>query len=152
MDRGGCNGGGLRVTGGVRDKVRRWRGLLEDLARRAKRDGLALYLAARDPRVSWIVKAFAVLVAAYVLSPIDLIPDFIPVVGFLDELILLPLVVGVIVRAVDPEVMAELRTKAATLAERPRSRLGALLIVLLWTALAGLLVWALWPSATAGGA
>ena len=55
------------------------------MARRAKRDGIALYLAVRDPRVAWPVKAFAVLVAAYVLSPIDLIPDFIPVLGLLDD-------------------------------------------------------------------
>jgi uncharacterized membrane protein YkvA (DUF1232 family) len=124
-------------------------GRLEELARRAKRDGLALYLAARHPRVSWTVKAFAVLVAAYVLSPIDLIPDFIPVIGFLDELILLPLVVWVLVRAVDPEIMAELRAEAAVLAERPRSRLGAVLIVAIWGVVAGLLVWAFWPTAPA---
>jgi uncharacterized membrane protein YkvA (DUF1232 family) len=91
------------------------------------------------------VKAFAVLVAAYVLSPIDLIPDFIPVIGFLDELILLPLVVGLIVRSVDPAVMAELRAEAARLAERPRSRLGAALILVIWATLAGLAVWMLWP-------
>ncbi len=122
---------------------------LEDLARRAKRDGLALYLAARHPRVPWGVKAFAVLVAAYVLSPIDLIPDFIPVLGFLDELILLPLLVGVIVRFVDPEVMAELRAEAETMAARPRSTLGAFLILLVWAAVAGLLAWWLWPHAPA---
>jgi uncharacterized membrane protein YkvA (DUF1232 family) len=91
------------------------------------------------------VKAFAVLVAAYVLSPIDLIPDFIPVIGFLDELLLLPLLVGVIVRFVDPAVMAELRAEAARLAERPRSMLGAVMIVIVWALAAGLAVWALWP-------
>lgn len=133
------------MTGRARNSVKRWVQRLEELARRAKRDGLALYLASRDPRVSWTVKAFAVLVAAYVLSPIDLIPDFIPVIGFLDELILLPLAVGLIVRSVDPAVMAELRAEAAKLAERPRSCLGAALIVVIWSALAGLLVWMLWP-------
>ena len=113
---------------------------LEEMARRAKRDGIALYLAVRDPRVAWPVKAFAVLVAAYVLSPIDLIPDFIPVLGLLDELILLPLAVALIVRWIDPAVMADLRARAGVLAERPRSRLGAVLIVLIWAGLAALLV------------
>ena len=122
---------------------------LEDLARLAKRDGIALYLAARHPRVSLGVKAFAVLVAAYVLSPIDLIPDFIPVIGFLDELILLPLMVGLIVRFVDPVLMAELRSEAALLAEKPRSTLGAVLIIAVWCVVAALVAWAFWPSPAA---
>lgn len=120
-----------------------WRKSLEAAARRAKTDGLALYLATRDPRVSWGVKAFAVLVAAYVLSPIDLIPDFIPVLGFLDELILLPLAVGLIVRFVDPVVMAELRARAERLAEKPISTLGAVVIVLIWIGLLALIAWAI---------
>lgn len=115
------------------------------MARIAKRDGIALYLAARDPRVPWTVKALAVLVAAYVLSPIDLIPDFIPVLGFLDELILLPIAVGLIVRVVDPAVMAELRAAAAQLAERPRSLLGMFIVVIIWAVVAGVIAWALWP-------
>jgi uncharacterized membrane protein YkvA (DUF1232 family) len=119
---------------------------LEGVARAAKRDGIALYLAAKDPRVPWIVKAFAVLAAAYVLSPIDLIPDFIPVIGFLDELILLPIVVGIIVRFVDPDVMAELRSEAGKIAERPRSRLGAALIIVVWVLAAGLVAWLLWSN------
>ena len=125
------------MSGAVREAARRGLARLEALARHAKRDGIALYLAVRHPRVPWAVKAFAVLVAAYVLSPIDLIPDFIPVIGFLDELILLPLLVGVIVRFVDPAVMAELRTEAAHLAERPRSMLGAVMIVIVWALAAG---------------
>lgn len=131
----------------MRQKTRRWRGQLEEMARIAKCDGIALYLAARDPRVPWAVKVFAVLVAAYVLSPIDLIPDFIPVLGLLDELILLPIAVGLIVRVVDPAVMAELRAAAVQLAERPRSRLGLFLVVIIWAVVAGLVVWALWPRA-----
>lgn len=125
--------------------VRRVLERLEALAARARRDGIALYLAARHPAVPWAVKLFAVLVAAYVLSPIDLIPDFIPVIGFLDELLLLPLLVGVIVRFVDPAVMAELRAEAARLAARPRSTLGAAIVVVAWAAVAGLVVWAFWP-------
>jgi uncharacterized membrane protein YkvA (DUF1232 family) len=115
-----------------------------DLAGRAKRDGIALYLAARHPRVPWFVKAFAVLVGAYVLSPIDLIPDFIPVIGFIDEILLLPLMVGLAVRFVDPEVMAELRAEAGRLAERPRSALGAALIVVVWISAGMLVAWLVW--------
>lgn len=133
----------------MRKSARRAFQHLEAMAAGAKRDGIALYLAARHPRVSWAVKLFAVLVAAYVLSPIDLIPDFIPVIGFLDELVLLPLLVGVIVRFVDPGLMAELRAEACRLAERPRSALGALIVLLVWSLAAGLLAWALWPRAGA---
>lgn len=135
------------MGGKLRDAGARARERLEGLAGCAKRDGLALYLAARDPRVPWAVKAFCVLVAAYVLSPIDLIPDFIPVLGLLDEVILVPLAVAAIVRFVDPGVMAELRAEAARRTARPTSVLGAVLVLLVWAAAAGLLVWALWPRA-----
>lgn len=130
----------------MKEAARRAMERLEGVARAAKRDGIALYLAAKDPRVPWIVKAFAVLAAAYVLSPIDLIPDFIPVIGFLDELILLPIVVGIIVRFVEPDVMAELRSEAGKIAERPRSRLGAALIIVVWVLAAGLVAWLLWSN------
>ena len=76
--------------------MRQWFERIKSWARILKRDGLALYFAARDPRVRWYAKAVAALIAAYALSPIDLIPDFIPVIGYLDELILLPLVIAVI--------------------------------------------------------
>jgi uncharacterized membrane protein YkvA (DUF1232 family) len=132
------------TDGGISGVLKRGLRALEAAARAAKRDGIALFLATRDPRVPWAVKAFAALVAAYVLSPIDLIPDFIPVLGYLDELILLPLAVGVIVRAIDPDVMAELRARAEALSERPRSPVGAALIVFVWIIAAGLIAWALW--------
>lgn len=118
---------------------------LERAARRAKRDGVALYLAARHPGVPWTVKALAALVAAYVLSPIDLIPDFIPVLGFLDELILLPVAVFLIARLVDPAVMGQLRAEAERVADRPQSLLGLGLVLLVWSCAALLLVWVLWP-------
>ncbi len=129
----------------LRARCRSWLQRLEALARRAKQDGVALFLAARDPRVSWKVKGLALLVAAYVLSPIDLIPDVIPVLGILDELILLPLAVGLAVRWIDPGVMAALREEAARLAARPRSRLGAVLVVLVWAAVAAGLAVVFWP-------
>ena len=125
--------------------ARSWRQKLDDAARRAKRDGMALYLAARDPRVPWTVKAVAVLAAAYVLSPIDLIPDFIPILGLLDELILLPVFVLLAARMMDPALMAELRAEAERMSERPKSRLGVVLVLLVWSVVAGILVWALWP-------
>jgi uncharacterized membrane protein YkvA (DUF1232 family) len=101
-----------------------------------RRDVLALYLAQRDPRVPWYVKALAVATAAYALSPIDLIPDFIPVLGYLDDLVLLPLAILLVVRLVPPEVIADLRTEAERrlTSDRPRSIAGAVFIVLLWLA------------------
>ena len=128
-----------------------WRERLELAARRAKRDGLALYLAARHPGVPWTVKALAALVAAYVLSPIDLIPDFIPVLGVLDELVLLPAAVLLIARLVDPALMATLRAEAERLAERPRSRLGLVIVLLAWSAVAAVVVWVLWPAVLPSG-
>ncbi|RUU78974.1 DUF1232 domain-containing protein, partial [Mesorhizobium sp. M7A.F.Ca.CA.002.05.1.1] len=82
---------------------------LNEWARTIKRDVHALYLAARDPRTPWYAKALAVCVASYALSPIDLIPDFIPVIGYLDDVILVPLGVLAVVRMIPPEVMAEHR-------------------------------------------
>ena len=115
---------------------------IKDWARTIKRDVHALYLAARDPRTPWPVKALALGIAAYALSPIDLIPDFIPVVGYLDDAILLPLAIMLAVRLVPADVMAECRAAAAIKAEtRPVSRAGTAAIVLLWLFSAGLLLW-----------
>src|SRR6188472_2135480 len=94
-------------------------GKLKDWARSIKRDVHAIYLAARDPRTPWYAKALAVCVAGYALSPIDLIPDFIPVIGYLDDLIIVPLGILAVVKLIPPEVMAESRAAAALAAERP---------------------------------
>jgi len=118
---------------------------LRDWARLVKRDVLALWLASRDPRVPWLAKALALLVAAYALSPIDLIPDAIPVLGLLDDAILLPLGVLLVVRLIPPPLMAELRAAATRLAERPVSRGGAIAIAAIWLATLALLTW-LWLS------
>ena len=85
---------------------------LESWARAARRELGALALAARDPRVPWYAKTLALAVVAYALSPIDLIPDFIPVLGLLDDLILVPLGILLVVRLVPPGIMAEHRLKA----------------------------------------
>jgi uncharacterized membrane protein YkvA (DUF1232 family) len=107
---------------------------LEDWARVIKRDVHALYLASRDPRVPWYAKALAVAVAGYALSPIDLIPDFIPVLGYLDDAIILPLGIVLVVRLIPPEIMAEHRELAVAAQERPISRTAGVVIVCIWAA------------------
>ncbi len=101
-----------------------------------KRDIHALYLAARDPRVPWYVKGLAVVVAAYAISPIDLIPDFIPVVGYLDDLILLPLGIFFVVKLIPPEVMADCRERAEQASGNPVSKGAAVAVVVLWAVVA----------------
>jgi uncharacterized membrane protein YkvA (DUF1232 family) len=115
---------------------------LKAWAARLKRDVVALWLAARDPRTPWHAKALAGFVAAYALSPIDLIPDFIPVLGWLDDLLIVPAGIWLALRLVPPALMAEFRERARAQA-RPRSPIAAIVIVALWLAAAGLLFW-LW--------
>jgi len=101
-------------------------------AQTVKRDVVAIWIAARDPRVPWYAKTLGAAVAAYALSPIDLIPDFIPVLGYLDDLIIVPAGVLLTVRLIPAVLMAEFRAQAAR--RRPTSRAGAAAIVLLWVA------------------
>jgi len=117
---------------------------LKRTARALKRDAIALYFAARDPRVPWYAKALAAAIAAYALSPIDLIPDFIPILGYVDELILLPLAVAGVIRLIDPGVLAEHRARAAEIAERPISKVGAAIIVTMWILAFALMANGLW--------
>jgi uncharacterized membrane protein YkvA (DUF1232 family) len=105
---------------------------IKSWAQRLKRDSHAIYLASRDPRVPWYAKALAIAVAAYALSPIDLIPDFIPVVGYLDDLLIVPLGIWLVVRLIPDEVMAECRAKADTAGQRPVSRAGMIAIIVAW--------------------
>ncbi|MBM4459685.1 MAG: DUF1232 domain-containing protein [Chloroflexi bacterium] len=118
---------------------------LETLKRRAgqlKTESYALYLAYRDPRVPWYARAFAACVAAYAFSPIDLIPDPIPVLGYLDDLVLIPLGVSLALRMIPPPVMAECRARAQAelAAGKPVNWVAAAVIIVIWLALAGLLV------------
>jgi uncharacterized membrane protein YkvA (DUF1232 family) len=129
----------------LRSRIRRWLDRLKDWARIIKRDSVALYLATCDPRVPWYAKALALVIAAYALSPIDLIPDFIPVIGYLDELILLPLAIAGVVRLIDPAIMAEHRATATQMVERPTSKLGAALIAGIWVLAIALVAWWLLP-------
>ncbi len=105
---------------------------------------MALWLAARDPRVPLGAKLLAGAVAAYALSPIDLIPDVIPVLGYLDDLILVPAGVWLVLRMIPAALVSELRQRAAQRADRPTSRAAACVIIAVWliaeTALAGF-VW-----------
>ena len=107
-------------------------------ARVVKRDVFALYLGLRDPRVPWAAKALAGLVVAYAVSPIDLIPDFVPVLGYLDDVILLPLGILLVVALIPRPVMDDLRRQAAARldAKLPRSTTAAVVIVALWCLIA----------------
>ena len=113
-------------------------------AREVKRDVVALWLAARDPRVPWHARALCALVAAYALSPIDLIPDFIPVLGYLDDLILVPAGIWLAIRLIPQELMTELRAEAERRGERPVSRIAATAIAVWWISASALTAWAMW--------
>jgi uncharacterized membrane protein YkvA (DUF1232 family) len=118
---------------------------LKSWAKGVRRDMIAVFLAARDPRTPWYAKLAAACVAAYALSPIDLIPDFIPVLGYADDLLIVPVGIWVAVRLLPAELMDEFRAEAAKIVARPTSPAGALLVVAAWLVAAGLLTWWLWP-------
>ncbi|WP_413774652.1 YkvA family protein [Mesorhizobium sp. AR10] len=118
---------------------------LKTWARGIKRDVVALWIAARDPRVPWYAKFAAGAVAAYALSPIDLIPDFIPVLGYLDDLIIVPLGILLVVKLIPASLMDEFRQEAIQREARPKSYLGMAAIALIWLALAAWLAWLFWP-------
>jgi uncharacterized membrane protein YkvA (DUF1232 family) len=113
-------------------------------AHRVRVDVHAVWLAARDPRTPWPVRLLGLLIAAYALSPIDLIPDFVPILGMIDDLLLLPLGVWLFVRLVPKPLFREHRLTAEAASERPVSRGGALLIVSIWLVAAGMIAAYLW--------
>jgi uncharacterized membrane protein YkvA (DUF1232 family) len=123
-------------------RLRRW-------ARAVKRDVLAIWIAARDPRVPWYAKALALVVAGYALSPLDLIPDFIPVLGYLDDLILVPAGILLVRRLIPAELLAEHRAAAERMAGHPTSRTAAAVIVAVWVAAVALTAWLAWPTLAA---
>jgi len=110
-------------------------------ARTIKRDAHALYLAARDPRVPWYAKAVAIAVAAYALSPVDLIPDFVPVLGYVDDLIIVPAGIALVIHLIPPEIMAQHRDTAIAAQDRPMSRVAGAVIVTIWILAIGLTIW-----------
>jgi uncharacterized membrane protein YkvA (DUF1232 family) len=114
---------------------------LESWARRLKVEVYALYLAFKDPRVPWFARVFAAIVVGYAFSPIDLIPDPVPVLGYLDDLILIPLGVALAIKMIPPAVLAECREKARDAKDRPVSKMAAVVVVAAWIAMAALAVW-----------
>lgn len=102
--------------------------------RQLKKEQLAIYLACKDPRVPWYARVFAGFVVAYALSPIDLIPDVIPILGYLDDLVLVPLGIILVVKMIPPAVLAECHEKAeaAMNQDKPTSWIAAIVIVTIW--------------------
>lgn len=97
-------------------------------------DTYALYFAYRDPRIPWYVKGFVILIVAYAFSPIDLIPDFIPVLGYLDDLVVIPAGVFLVLKMVPPQIMEECRAKAIEHIEdgKPRYKYMAMIVICVW--------------------
>ncbi len=122
-------------------RLRRW-------ARTLRVEVTALYFAARDPRTPWVAKLLAAGVVGYALSPIDLIPDFIPILGIVDDLVLVPLGVALAVRMIPKPVLEDCRRRAweATAHRGPASRIVAVLIVLVWLVLAAVVGRAIWKA------
>jgi uncharacterized membrane protein YkvA (DUF1232 family) len=113
-------------------------------ARSVKRDVVALWIAARDRRTPLAAKIVAGAIAAYALSPIDLVPDFIPVLGYLDDLLILPFGILLAIRLIPEPLMSDFRTLAEQRTQRPTSRLGLLAIVVAWTIFAIAAAWFAW--------
>ena len=118
-----------------------WLDRLRRRARALKVETLALYHVARDPRVPWYARLFVGVVVAYALSPIDLIPDFIPILGYLDDLILIPLGIALALRMVPRDVLEDCRARAERDARRPTSRAAMLAIIAFWLASTALITW-----------
>ena len=117
-----------------------WLQNLRQRARELNREIAALFLAARHPRTPWYAKLLMLLIVAYAVSPIDLIPDFIPVLGYLDDLVLLPLGILAVRRLIPPEVLAECRQRASELQSRPKNWMAAAVIVVIWLAVTALAI------------
>ena len=118
---------------------------LRNWARLMKRDVIALWIAARDPRTPVLAKIVAAAIAAYALSPIDFIPDFIPVFGYIDDVIIVPVGIFLAVRLIPPSLMKEFRESSSQRLQRPSSTAGFVFILVLWLVAASLLFWWLWP-------
>ncbi len=123
-----CLGAKQRTILGIMlEKLKAW-------ARAIKADVIALYLAIRDRRTPLLAKVIAVGVVAYALSPIDLIPDFIPVLGYLDDLVILPLGIMIAARLIPPPLMSEYREQASGYSQLPASSAGIVIVIMTWTA------------------
>ena len=116
---------------------------LKRLARTLKREAYALSIAYRDPRVPWYAKLFTALVLAHTFSPIDLIPDFIPVIGYLDDLIVTPLGIALALKMIPNQVMVNARKQAEeiVLQGKPVSKFGAAIVVIIWLVSIAVIIW-----------
>ena len=114
---------------------------LKQRARQVKVDLIALSLAARDPRTPWYAKLIIAGCVAYALSPVDVVPDFIPVLGLVDELVFIPIALALAIRFIPEEVLVDCRRRAGEIAERRTSRAAAIVIIACWVALAALGIW-----------
>ena len=117
---------------------------LRERAHALRVDAHAVWLSARDRRVPWYAKLLGLIVTGYALSPIDLIPDFVPVLGLLDDAILIPAGIWLMLRLIPDEVFAEHRAAAEVASHRPVSRAGAAVVVLLWLAIVASVGWSIW--------
>lgn len=118
---------------------------LKERARSLKRDTLAIWIAAKDRRTPWYARALAVLVTAYALSPIDLVPDFIPVLGYLDDLVLIPAGIAATLKLIPTEVMAEARLKVEESLAKPTTWWMTVMILLVWVGLLALIAFLILP-------
>ena len=118
-----------------------WFDEIKSKAKLLKKQSLVLYFAVRDPRTPFMVKLIAGAVVAYALSPIDLIPDFIPVLGYLDEVILLPMAIAFALKLLPQDVLQEASLQASHMLEKPRNYKAAAIIVVIWLVLAAALVY-----------
>ncbi len=118
------------------ESLKRW-------AKRIKCDVVAVYYAARDRRTPMLARVLALAVAAYALSPVDLIPDFIPIIGYLDDLVIVPLGLLLVIRMIPAVVLQESRDKAALILAQPRSYVAATVVLCIWLLCIALLV-SLW--------
>lgn len=107
---------------------------LKQLAKKLKKETYAIYLASTDQRVPWYARVLAGVTVAYAFSPIDLIPDFIPIIGYLDDLIIVPLGIWLVIKMIPPAVLADCREKAVAEIDRgkPINRAAAAIIVAIW--------------------
>lgn len=117
---------------------------LKQWSRNVRRDTYVVGLLARDPRVPWYAKALAIMVAGYALSPLDVIPDFIPVVGFVDDVILVPLGIALVIKMVPPEILQEHREHAERAIDLPKNRIGGIVLLCFWSVVVGISAWLAW--------
>ena len=121
-------------------------GAWKEWARSLKKNTYALYLVSRDPRVPWFAKVIIALVVAYALSPIDLIPDFIPVIGYLDDLLLLPIGIWLAIRMIPEAVWEECQLSAQqAVIEPPKNWRAGAVIIFIWVLLIGAFLFLAWP-------